>query len=41
MTHQPYLSAKQFVVLDREEIAYLEELYVPHNLVGVMSQNGA
>lgn len=27
--------------LDREEIAYLEELYVPHNLVGVMSQNGA
>lgn len=29
------------VVLDREEIAYLEELYVPHNLVGVMSQNGA
>ena len=29
------------VVLDGEEIAYLEELYVPHNLVGVMSQNGA
>ncbi len=29
------------VVLDGEEIACLEELYVPHNLVGVMSQNGA
>lgn len=27
------------LVLSREEIAYLEELYIPHKLVGVMSQN--
>lgn len=26
--------------LSQEEIAYLEELYVPHALVGVMAQNG-
>lgn len=26
--------------LGQEEIAYLEELYVPHALVGVMAQNG-
>ena len=25
--------------LTREEAAYLEELYVPHRLVGVMAQN--
>jgi diketogulonate reductase-like aldo/keto reductase len=25
--------------LAAEDIAYLEELYVPHNLVGVMAQN--
>ena len=28
------------LVLSQEEIAYLEELYVPHALVGVMAQNG-
>ena len=27
------------VHLSKEEISYLEELYVPHNLVGVMAQN--
>ena len=26
--------------LTEEEIRYLEELYVPHALVGVMAQNG-
>ena len=26
--------------LSPEEISYLEELYVPHALVGVMAQNG-
>lgn len=26
--------------LSQEEIDYLEELYVPHALVGVMAQNG-
>lgn len=25
--------------LSNEEIAYLEEPYIPHNLVGVMAQN--
>ena len=29
------------VVLSDEELAYLEELYVPHRLVGVMAQNTA
>jgi aryl-alcohol dehydrogenase-like predicted oxidoreductase len=29
------------LVLSREEIAYLEEPYIPHKLVGVMSQNTA
>ncbi len=28
------------LLLDEEEIVYLEELYVPHRLVGVMAQNG-
>ena len=28
-----------YAVLQREEIAYLEAPYVPHNLVGVMAQN--
>ena len=28
------------LVLSQEEIDYLEELYVPHALVGVMAQNG-
>lgn len=28
------------LALDGEEIAYLEELYVPHALAGVMAQNG-
>ena len=27
------------LLLTPEEIAYLEEPYVPHNLVGVMAQN--
>ena len=27
------------VMLTEDEIAYLEELYVPHKLVGVMAQN--
>ena len=26
--------------LSQEEISYLEELYAPHALVGVMAQNG-
>ena len=26
-------------MLSDEEIAYLEQCYVPHNLVGVMAQN--
>lgn len=29
------------IALSKEEISYLEELYVPHHLVGVMAQNGA
>ena len=29
------------LVLDQDEIRYLEELYVPHKLVGVMAQNTA
>lgn len=28
------------LTLTRDEIEYLEELYVPHALVGVMAQNG-
>jgi len=28
------------LVLTEEEMDYLEELYVPHALVGVMAQNG-
>ena len=27
--------------LNSDEIVYLEQLYVPHNLVGVMAQNTA
>ena len=27
------------ITLSDEEIAYLEELYIPHRLVGVMAQN--
>ena len=27
------------ITLTKEEITYLEELYVPHKLVGVMAQN--
>ena len=27
------------LVLNNDEIAYLEEPYVPHNLVGVIAQN--
>ncbi len=40
-TKKRHIDGAVDVVLDGEEIAYLEELYVPHNLVGVMSQNGA
>ena len=28
------------LILSQEEIDYLEELYIPHELAGVMAQNG-
>lgn len=35
-----YVIATKFTPWTQEEITYLEELYVPHALVGVMAQNG-
>ncbi len=35
-----YVIATKFTPRTQDEIDYLEELYVPHALVGVMAQNG-
>lgn len=40
LSHVDGAAAAVNVQLSDEEIAYLEELYVPHALVGVMAQNG-
>ena len=39
MRHVEGAARSTELVLDNSEIAYLEEPYVPHKLVGVMAQN--